>query len=159
MAFTLSRILAPIFGTISTKTLGTLLLSLPSRANSRHFSSQNISAKQHCHCPSPLSVCTICVCVRVCVCVTLCVTVCVRVTVCVGVTVCVCVGHCVYHCMHLLHSYIWTLVYIVHYVLAFFLISLLLITFPSRCTLCGLYYACSALWAAGKRFTHFHCYY
>ena len=26
---------------------------------------------------------------------------------------------------------------------------LLLITFPSRCTLCVLYYACSALWAAG----------
>ena len=45
---------------------GSLLLSLPSKANSRHFSSQNISAEQHC--PSPLSVCTECVCVCVCVC-------------------------------------------------------------------------------------------
>ena len=44
---------------------GSLLLSLPSKANSRHFSSQNISAEQHC--PSPLSVCTECVCVCVCV--------------------------------------------------------------------------------------------
>ena len=30
------------------------------RSHSRHFSSQNISVKQHC--PSPLSVCTMCVC-------------------------------------------------------------------------------------------------
>ena len=36
------------------------LFSLPSKANSRHFSSQNISAKQHCP-----SVCTVCVCVCV----------------------------------------------------------------------------------------------
>ena len=40
---------------------GTLLLSHHSKANSRHFSSQNISDKQHC--PSSLSVCTVCVCV------------------------------------------------------------------------------------------------
>ena len=53
-----------------------LLLSLPSKANSRHnFSSQNISVKQHY--PSPLSVCTVCVCVCVCVCA--CVRACARV--------------------------------------------------------------------------------
>ena len=44
-----------------------LLLSLPSKANSRHFSSQNISVKPHC--PSLPSVCTVCLCVCVCVCV------------------------------------------------------------------------------------------
>ena len=48
MAFALSHTLAPTSGTISPKTSGTLLLSLPSKANSRHSSSQNISAKQHC---------------------------------------------------------------------------------------------------------------
>ena len=42
-------------------------IRLPSKANSRYFSSQNISAKQHC--PSPLSVCTVYVCVCVCVCI------------------------------------------------------------------------------------------
>ena len=54
---------------ISPKTSGTLLvlLSLPSKANSRHFSSQNISVKPHC--PSLLSVFTVCVCVCVCVCI------------------------------------------------------------------------------------------
>ena len=41
------------------------VLSLPSKANSRQSSSQNISVKQHC--PSPLSVCTVCVCVRACI--------------------------------------------------------------------------------------------
>ena len=56
---------APTSGTISPKTSGTLLLSLPSKANSRHFSSQNISVKPHC--PSLPSVCTVCVCVCVCV--------------------------------------------------------------------------------------------
>ena len=45
-------------------------LSLPSKANSRHFSSQNISVKQHC--TSPLSVCTVCVHVRTCMCVFIC---------------------------------------------------------------------------------------
>ena len=40
-----------------------LLVSLPSKANSGHFSSQNISAKLHCQ--SSLSVCTMCVCVCV----------------------------------------------------------------------------------------------
>ena len=77
MAFALFHTLAPTSGTISPKTSGTLLLSLPSKANWRHFSSQNISAKQRC--PSPLSVCTVCV---------LCV--------------------CVHVCVHLLHSYTWT---------------------------------------------------
>ena len=52
---------APTSGPISPKTSGTLLLSLPSKANSRHFSSQNISAKQHCS--SAVSVCKMCVCV------------------------------------------------------------------------------------------------
>ena len=57
-----------------------LCYSLPSKANSRHFSSLNISIKPHC--PSLLSVCTVCVCacVRVCV-------------------LCVCV------LVHLLHNY------------------------------------------------------
>ena len=71
MAISLSHISAPTPGTISIKTSGTLLLSLPSKANQRQFSSQNISVKQHC--PSPLSVCTMCVCVCVCVCVYVCV--------------------------------------------------------------------------------------
>ena len=66
MAFALSHILAPTSGTISPKTSGTLLLSLPSKANSRHFFSQNISVKPHC--PSLLSVCTVRACVRACVC-------------------------------------------------------------------------------------------
>ena len=60
-----------------------LCYSLPSKANSRHFSSLNISVKPHC--PSLLSVCTVCVCVRACVCVL-----------------------CVH--VHLLHNYAWTLV-------------------------------------------------
>ena len=57
-----------------------LLLSLPSKANSRHFSSQNIAVKPHC-----LHSCQFvqCVCVCVCVCVCLCVCVCVYVCVCV----------------------------------------------------------------------------
>ena len=42
MAFALSQTLAPTSGTISPKTSGTLLLFLPSKINSRHFSSQNI---------------------------------------------------------------------------------------------------------------------
>ena len=40
---------------------------IPSKANSSHFSSQNVSAKQHC--PFTPSVCEMCVCVCVCVCV------------------------------------------------------------------------------------------
>ena len=68
MAFAHSHTLAPTSGTISPMTSGTLLLSLPSKANPRHFSSQNIfTAKQHC--PSPLSVSTMCVCMRACMCV------------------------------------------------------------------------------------------
>ena len=65
MAFALSHTLAPTSGTISPKTPGTLLLSLPSKANSRHFSSQNISVKPCC--PKFLSVCTVCVCVHTCI--------------------------------------------------------------------------------------------
>ena len=65
IAFALPHTLDPTSRTISPKISGTLLLSLPSTANSRHFSSQNISVKQHC--PSPLSVCTVCVCMHACV--------------------------------------------------------------------------------------------
>ena len=61
MAFALSHTLAPTSGTISPKTSGNLLLSLPSKANWRHFSSHNISVKPHC--PSLLSVCTGCACI------------------------------------------------------------------------------------------------
>ena len=42
MAFTLSHTLVPTSGTISPKISGNLSFSLPSKANSRHFSSQNI---------------------------------------------------------------------------------------------------------------------
>ena len=70
MAFALFHTLAPTSGTTSPKTSGTLLLSLPSKANSRHFSCQNISAKQHCQ--SSLSVCTVCVCACVHACVRVC---------------------------------------------------------------------------------------
>ena len=84
MAFALSHTLAPTSGTISPKTSGTLILSLPSKVNSRHFSSQNISVKPHC--PSLPSVCTVCVCVCVCVCA--CVRACER----------ACVRACVYVC-------------------------------------------------------------
>ena len=59
----LSHTLVPTSGSVSPKTSGTLLLSLPSKANSRYFSSQNISVKPHC--PSLLSVCTVCVCKHV----------------------------------------------------------------------------------------------
>ena len=65
MAFAFSHTLAPTSGTISPKASGTLLLSLLLKANSRHFSSQNISLKQHCpftpiHSTFP-SRCTLCV--------------------------------------------------------------------------------------------------
>lgn len=60
MAFTLSQALVPMSGTVSPKTSGTLLLYLPSKTNSKTFSSPNVLIKQHC--PSPLSICTMCVC-------------------------------------------------------------------------------------------------
>ena len=83
---------APTSGTTSHKTPGySLLLSLPSKANSRHFSSQNISVKQHCH--SSLSVQFVCVYVCVCVCVCVC-------CVCARACVCVCVRACVRACVH-----------------------------------------------------------
>ena len=84
MAFALSHTLATTSGTIFPKTSGTLLLSLPSKANSRHFSSQNISVKPHY--PSILSVCTVYVCVCVCVRARA------RVRACVRACVCVCVS-------------------------------------------------------------------
>ena len=67
MAFALSHTSAPTSGTVSSKTSGTRLLSLPSKANSRHFCSQSISVKRDCL--SPLSVCTVRVCVQACMCV------------------------------------------------------------------------------------------
>ena len=67
MAFALSHSLAPTAETISPNTSGTLLLFFQKQT---HFSSQNISLKQHC--PSPLQVCTVCLCVCVCVCVCVC---------------------------------------------------------------------------------------
>ena len=73
MAFAFSHTLATTSGTISPKTSGTLLLFLPSKFSSRHFSSQNISVKPHC--PSLPSVCTVCV--RVCACACACVRACV----------------------------------------------------------------------------------
>ena len=81
MAFALSHTLVPTSGTISLKTSGTLLLFLPSKVNSRHFSSQNISVKPHC--PSLPSVCTVCVRVCACACVRACVRACVHVCVCI----------------------------------------------------------------------------
>ena len=74
VAFALSHTSAPTSGKIPSKTSGTRLLSLPSKANSRHFSSQNISAKQCC--PASIPVCTVCVCV--CVCARVCMRACVR---------------------------------------------------------------------------------
>ena len=74
-----------------------LCYSLPSKANSRHFSSQNMSFKQHC--PSPLSVCTVCVCVCVCVCVRACVRACVSACVRACVRACVCVFVCLRACV------------------------------------------------------------
>ena len=69
VAFVLFRASAPVSGTVSPGTWGTLLLSLPSGTGARHFSSQKVSAQQHC--PSPLiglyNVC-VCVCVYACVC-------------------------------------------------------------------------------------------
>ena len=75
IAFALPHTLDPTSRTISPKIPGTLLLFLPSTANSRHFSSQNISVKQHC--PSPLSVCTVCVCACMRVCEHACMRVCI----------------------------------------------------------------------------------
>ena len=77
--------------------------------------SQNISAKQHC--PSPLSVCTVCVCMHVHVC------------------VCVCI-----FCIVTLEPL--TTLFGSFFIIFFLYTFLLLITFPSQCTLCVLYYAC-----------------
>ena len=65
MVSTHSHTSAPTSGTIFPNTSGILLLSLPSKSNLRHFTSRNMSVKQHC--PSPLSVCTMCVHTRACV--------------------------------------------------------------------------------------------
>ena len=112
---------------------------------SLYFSSQNISAKQHCL--SPLSACKVCVHACVCVCVHVCVhvlCVCVRmcacmcvcgccVWVCGGLCVCVCVCVCLNSCCFL------------HYALAF---VKLLITF-SILIYIHVSYVCSVLWATG----------
>ena len=76
MVSTHSHTSAPTSGTIFPNTSGILLLSLPSKSNLRHFTSRNMSVKQHC--PTPLSVCTMYM--RMCA------------------------------CVHLAHSYAWTLV-------------------------------------------------
>ena len=55
MAFACFHTSIPKSGTVSPKTSGTLLLSLPSKANPRHFSSPNVLVRQHC--PSLLSAC------------------------------------------------------------------------------------------------------
>ena len=117
-------------GTISPKTSGTLLLSLPSKANSRHFSSQNISVKPHC--PSLPSVCTVYVCVRACV----------RAYMCVRACVCVHV--------HLLHNYAWTLVDI--YILLLF-DNIFHLDVHYVCMLVQCFEP------QGRRFTNFHGYY
>ena len=147
MAFALSHTLAPTSGTLSPKTPAALLLSLPSKANARHFSSQNISIKQHC--PSPLSVCALCVCVRACVraCVRVCVRACMRVCVCVCVCACVCIL-CTVNPEPLLVS---TLCFCVCVFLIRFSISMY-ITCVIRCLF-------SAFELQGRRFTNFHYYY
>ena len=84
MTFTLSPTSVHTSGTTSPKTSGTLLLSLPSKINSRHFSSLDTSTDP------PLTVCMararVCVCVRVCVLALW--RVCVRVCVCVHSRLC-----------------------------------------------------------------------
>ena len=112
LAFALSHTLTSTSGTISPKTSGTLLLSLPSKANSRHFSSQNISVKPHC--PSLLPVCTVYVCVRACVRAYACVRACVRACVCVRVRVCVCVRariFCIINCRYFLFFIFWDIIF------------------------------------------------
>ena len=118
---TFSHIL-PTSGTLSPKTSGTLLLlSVPSKANSRHFSSLNNSVKQHC--PSPLSVCTVCM------------YVCVYIYMCASCTV-LCLNPC--RCVHYVLAFVklWTTFFISIYIHHEFM--------PA-------YYFCSALWlwAAG----------
>ena len=87
IAFTLSPVSVLISWTTSHKMSDTLILSLPSKTKSWHFSPLNISVK-YC-CPSPQqSVQCLCVCVHLCVCarmhgVCVCVCVCVRAHVCV----------------------------------------------------------------------------
>ena len=51
MAFALSPISVLISGTTSPKISDTLILSFPSKTNSRHFSSLSISAEYYCHSP------------------------------------------------------------------------------------------------------------
>ena len=70
------------------------LFSLPSKANSRHFSSRNISVEQHC--PSPYQSVQ-CVCVCVCVCASARARACVRACMLACVRACVCVCVCILH--------------------------------------------------------------
>ena len=101
---TLSHTLAPISGTISPKTSGTLLLSLPSKANSRHFFPQSTIQLSNIVFTPPIKMC-VCVCVVVCGCGCQCASVCLCVSVCVSECVCVLVsvvwcGVCVCVCVH-----------------------------------------------------------
>ena len=77
------------------------------------------------------------VCVRACVRACACMCACVRACACA----CVCVRAC---------EPVSTLCVSFYFFSFLIYIFLLLITFPSRCTLCVLYYTCSALWAAGQ---------
>ena len=63
MAFALSPISVFTSGTTFPKTSDTLLLSLPSKTNSKHFSSLRISTE--CYCPSPQQS-VYCLCMRTC---------------------------------------------------------------------------------------------
>ena len=70
MAFALSLTSVLTSGTTSPQTSYTLLLSFPSKTDSRYFSSLSISTEQHC--PSPQQ-CVWYLCARTCVCVFVCV--------------------------------------------------------------------------------------
>ena len=126
--------------------------------------SVHVTAKQHC--PSPLSVCRVCVCAHVCV-VCVCVCVCVRMC-CVCVCVCVCVYVCARLCVHACvcvctYMYVYVRVHIFHIVMpeplltSALCISFLLnwwYHFPSRCTLCAMLVKCFKL--QGRHSTNFH---
>ena len=69
MAYTLFHTSVPTSGTVSPKTWGYSLSSFKIKLKTflTDISPNNISVRQHC--PSPLSVCTMCVCRYMCVCV------------------------------------------------------------------------------------------
>ena len=119
---------------------------LGSKTNSRHFSSPNVSVNPHC--PSPLLVCTMCVCgesrghVHVClqrgtcVCACACVRACVRVCTCVCACVCACVCLCV--CVCVAHSYVEPVLMRTSFVSC--MLITIFISMYSMCALLFLYY-------------------